>query len=242
LYPQGDPNRISDPAIAHDSVPQSGQIVGVRQRLFLTEEVQAPINSKDSALVRLSCIDDDAQGQPLEILWDKELDARILSEEAWDSIARRGFDPGRQFSAFRTLAERMNQEPNLQVQLYLDIQRSAGDTSAESEIIRRFVYEFKTSQWPDNAPIPEIFYDPRALESNRANRAALHAKCIVVDGHKVFVSSANFTQYAQERNIEIGLSLRSHQVALRITNYLEELVECKKLCPAIRATGLNTKR
>ena len=75
-------------------MPLPGQIVGVRQRLFLTEEVYVPVNSKDSTLVRLSCVDDDAQGQPLEVLWDKELDARILSEEAWDSIARRGFDPG----------------------------------------------------------------------------------------------------------------------------------------------------
>jgi SNF2 family DNA or RNA helicase len=66
----------------------------------LTDEVRKRINTKDSTLVRLSCIDDDAQGQTLEILWEKELDNRILSDEAWDSIARRGFDPGSQFSAY----------------------------------------------------------------------------------------------------------------------------------------------
>ena len=100
MHPQGGHDRISDSAIAHDSLPEPGQIVGVRQRLFLTEEVNAPVNSKDSTLVRLSCIDDDAQGQPLEILWEKELDTRVLSDEAWDAIACRGFDPGSQFSAY----------------------------------------------------------------------------------------------------------------------------------------------
>jgi phosphatidylserine/phosphatidylglycerophosphate/cardiolipin synthase-like enzyme len=53
----------------------------------------------------------------------------------------------------------------------------------------------------------------------------------VVDDQEVFVSSANFTEYAQERNIEIGLSLHSQQVALRIITYLAELVELKKLRP-----------
>jgi WD40 repeat protein len=34
------------------------------------EQVVTSTKSGDSALVRLSCIDDDNQGQPLEVLWD----------------------------------------------------------------------------------------------------------------------------------------------------------------------------
>ena len=33
----------------------------------------------------------------------------------------------------------------------------------------------------------------------------MHAKCVVVDGARAFVSSANFTQRGQERNIEVGV-------------------------------------
>jgi hypothetical protein len=53
-----------------------------------------------SALVHLSCVDDDAQGQPLTVLWDHEIDARIVTAEAWDSIAARGFDPAEHFAAY----------------------------------------------------------------------------------------------------------------------------------------------
>ena len=35
--------------------------------------------------------------------------------------------------------------------------------------------------------------------------SSLHAKCVVVDGLRALVSSANFTQRGQERNIEVGV-------------------------------------
>ncbi len=80
--------------------PQVGQVVSVRQRLFLVDATVPPVNPGDSTLIRLSCIDDDAQGQPLEVLWDRELDGRIITAEDWDSIASRGFDSPRRFAAY----------------------------------------------------------------------------------------------------------------------------------------------
>ncbi len=63
--------------------PQSGQLVRVRQRQYFVEEVTPPRAEDDSTLVRMSCLDDDAQGQPLEVLWEKDLDPLILTAEAW---------------------------------------------------------------------------------------------------------------------------------------------------------------
>ncbi len=80
--------------------PQSGQIVRVRQRQYVVEEVTPPGAGDDSTLVRMSCLDDDAQGQPLAVLWEKEVDPEILTAEAWQSIASRGFDPPDLFSAY----------------------------------------------------------------------------------------------------------------------------------------------
>jgi SNF2 family DNA or RNA helicase len=80
--------------------PNLGQIVAVRQRLHLVENTVAPTRPGDSTLVRLACVDDDAQGQSLEVLWERELDRQILSGEAWDSIAARGFDPPKKFAAY----------------------------------------------------------------------------------------------------------------------------------------------
>jgi SNF2 family DNA or RNA helicase len=83
-----------------DFAPQIGQIVEVRQRRYLVEQSVPPLNGGDSTLVALSCVDDDAQGQQLEVLWERELDAQVLSAEAWDQIASRGFDPAGKFAAY----------------------------------------------------------------------------------------------------------------------------------------------
>ena len=71
--------------------PAAGQIARVRQRLYLVENSVPPQRAGESTLVRLSCVDDDAQGQPLEVLWEREIDPEIITGEAWDSIAKRGF-------------------------------------------------------------------------------------------------------------------------------------------------------
>jgi SNF2 family DNA or RNA helicase len=86
--------------IGSQVLPHVGQIVALRQRLYLVEQVVDPVEAIDSTLIRLSCVDDDAQGQPLEVLWERELDTRILSVEAWESIAARGFDPAQHFAAY----------------------------------------------------------------------------------------------------------------------------------------------
>ena len=54
----------------------------------------------DSPLVRLSCVEDDALGEQLEVLWDTEVDARVVDGANWQAIASRGFDEPRLFSAY----------------------------------------------------------------------------------------------------------------------------------------------
>ena len=80
--------------------PVAGQIVRVRQRQYLVEEVVPPGAGDDACLVRMSCLDDDAQGQPLEVLWEKEVDSERITAESWQEIASRGFDPPKLFSAY----------------------------------------------------------------------------------------------------------------------------------------------
>ncbi len=155
-----------------------------------------------------------------------------LFRRARKSVIVVGYAVSKGRDVFRALAERMDQELDLHVRFYLDIQRPVGDTSADGEIIRRFMSRFATTQWPEGIRLPEVYYDPRALAMERNDRAALHAKCVVVDDKEVFVSSANFTEYAQQRNIEMGLCLRSEQVAHRITAYLAGLAGSGKLCQA----------
>jgi SNF2 family DNA or RNA helicase len=81
-------------------IPQTGDIVRVRARQYLVEGIELAPNPTDSALVRLSCLEDDSQGDPLEVLWDREIDARLISGANWEQIASRGFDAPRLFSAY----------------------------------------------------------------------------------------------------------------------------------------------
>ncbi len=72
-----------------------GDLVQVRSRRWLVEEVVRPETPNQSPIVSLACADDDAQGQSLEVFWDYELDYRILEEEGWRDLAAKGFDAPR---------------------------------------------------------------------------------------------------------------------------------------------------
>jgi SNF2 family DNA or RNA helicase len=93
--------------VAHviDIPPNPGEIVRVRSRRYLVEGVERPKRgTADQSLVRLSCLEDDAEGEPLEVLWEKEIDARRMNEADWSKLARGEFDPPRWFAAYyRTL-------------------------------------------------------------------------------------------------------------------------------------------
>ncbi len=45
-------------------------------------------------------MEDDAQGQALQVFWERELDARVLGEASWEAVTQRGFDQPRAFSAY----------------------------------------------------------------------------------------------------------------------------------------------
>jgi SNF2 family DNA or RNA helicase len=80
--------------------PSTGELVQVRSRRWLVEEVVPPDKPGQSPLVRLACADDDAQGQTLDVFWDYEIDRFILKEEGWQDLAAKGFDSPRHFAAF----------------------------------------------------------------------------------------------------------------------------------------------
>jgi superfamily II DNA or RNA helicase len=75
----------------------TGQLVRVRTRHWLVEDV---LSSSTGSWLRLSCVDDDAQGDSLEIIWETELDGQVLDAEAWARIGQKGFDDTRHFAAY----------------------------------------------------------------------------------------------------------------------------------------------
>jgi phosphatidylserine/phosphatidylglycerophosphate/cardiolipin synthase-like enzyme len=133
---------------------------------------------------------------------------------------------------FEPLASRMDMVPELRVIFCVDIGRQYGDTSPDSEIVRRFATDFRARHWPWSK-LPEVFYDPRSLVASGPLRASLHAKCVVVDREVALVTSANFTEAAQHRNIEAGVLIRHRGMVERIASYFEGLRTASRLlaCP-----------
>jgi phosphatidylserine/phosphatidylglycerophosphate/cardiolipin synthase-like enzyme len=131
--------------------------------------------------------------------------------------------------AFEVLARRMDSRPALHVTLLLNIQRKRGDTTASDQLVRRFADHFWKTDWPGSSH-PSVFYDPRALDLE-GRGGVLHAKAVVADDEAVFVTSANLTEAALDRNIELGVLIRDRAFALTISGYFRSLIDRDLLKP-----------
>ncbi|MCY4673800.1 MAG: DISARM system phospholipase D-like protein DrmC [Bacteroidetes bacterium] len=148
---------------------------------------------------------------------------RQLFRKARQRILVIGFAIHQGKSVFKTLGERLDSDDAVAVTLCLNIERSRGDTTLRQDIIRRFATEFVRDAWP-GVRLPKVYYDPRSLAPSGRTASSMHAKCIVIDGEEAFVTSANFTEAAQERNIELGLLVDSSIIARRIENHFTTLI------------------
>ena len=131
--------------------------------------------------------------------------------------------------AFETLARRMDAVPTLNATVLLNLKRKHGDTSSADQLVRRFADRFWTIEWPGRSR-PRIYFDPRALELDGPG-GVLHAKAVVADGEAVFVTSANLTEAALDRNIELGLLVRDRTLAASISSHFRGLIERGVLTP-----------
>ena len=124
--------------------------------------------------------------------------------------------------AFEVLARRMDEKPDLRVTLLLNIQRRRGDTTAAKDLVRRFADRFWKTDWPGSSR-PSVFYDPRSLDPEPGG--VLHAKAVVTDDEAVFVTSANLTEAALDRNYELGLLVRDRALAATLSSYFQTLID-----------------
>jgi phosphatidylserine/phosphatidylglycerophosphate/cardiolipin synthase-like enzyme len=157
---------------------------------------------------------------------------RTLVEQAISEVLLVGYAVFQGKRLFERLASRMEETEDLRVWLCLDIARKQGDTSASSEIVLRFARDFKNNHWPGKR-LPELLYDPRSLSDSWDKRSSLHAKCVVVDRRVALITSANFTEAAQQRNIEAGVLVRYPLFVERLVGYFEGLRAAGQLacCP-----------
>ena len=155
---------------------------------------------------------------------------RRLFEKARERVLAVGFAVHQGKAVFDVLAKRMDRDEVRQATLCLDVRRQPGDTSMDSQLILRFAQNFVENEWP-GARMPRVYYDPRSLAPSGRTASAMHAKCVVIDGLEALVTSANFTEAAQTRNIELGLLIEDSLVPRRIEEHFDSLIRDGHLEP-----------
>lgn len=124
---------------------------------------------------------------------------------------------------FEPLAKRMEEVPGLRVLLFLNVPFPGGSDFDFDAAARDYYREFLKKNWP-SAVAPELYYDPRSVAPKADERAVIHAKCVVVDGHAALVTSANFTEAAHARNIEAGVVVHDAGFAEALERQFTSLV------------------
>jgi hypothetical protein len=133
---------------------------------------------------------------------------------------------------FKSLAERMDSMLDLQVTFLVHIGREGKDTTIEKDLVAQYARQFVSDNWPGQR-LPDMYYDPRGLQTAAAMRSNFHPKCLLVDGEEALVTSASFTMAAQKKNVEVGVKIKAPILVARLRTYFLSLVErgdLKRVC------------
>ncbi len=108
--------------------------------------------------------------------------------------------------------------------MFLNIQRPFKSNLSEILLLKNFAQDFRRDIWPGQR-LPKVFHYPQSLAQEAGSRTCLPAKCIIVDHNQLFITSANFTEAAHERNLEAGTLLVDPVAARTMHSQFEMLVE-----------------
>lgn len=135
---------------------------------------------------------------------------RRLFEGAQQSVILAGYSFDHAEKVLEPLASNMEKR-ELEVLFFVNIKQAETKVAPQAYLVEQ-LGGFIEKNWPFGPPLPRLYFDKRALEPGPPY-ASLHAKCVVVDDARAFISSANFTQRGQERNIEAGVLIHDPRFA-----------------------------
>ena len=151
---------------------------------------------------------------------DTSVVVRQLLSEARQSLWISTYSIFNGQEVFLPIEEAWSVRPELEVVLILNI-----PPNEDAAPVEKYAWSFWKYHWPWTRK-PAVFYDPRGPEKTPATPACQHAKCILVDGVTAFITSANFTESAHERNIELGVLFRDNpRVVESIRLKFESLIQ-----------------
>ena len=171
--------------------------------------------------------------QHLELVWsgplapqaahrDTGVVMRQLFRQAQEHVLIGGFRFDAGADLFQPLHQAMETR-GVTAEVFLDIEGNARTASEGPAFARKRIDEFFDKNWPFEGKRPAVFYDPRTAVPGPP-WASLHAKCVVVDRRWSLVTSANFTNRGQTRNIELGVLIDDANFAHQITTQWQALL------------------
>jgi phosphatidylserine/phosphatidylglycerophosphate/cardiolipin synthase-like enzyme len=158
---------------------------------------------------------------------------REMFERARRSVVIAGFSFDHTEQIFAPLHAVMR-EHGVRVRMFVHVAQDAVRESDAESALRTLLTNQARHLWPFGPPEPDIFHDARVLD--RSEWLSLHAKCVVVDERETLLTSANFTERAHERNVEMGVHVLDMDFAGRVAAHWHSLVVAGLMIPLSRTT------
>ncbi len=139
---------------------------------------------------------------------------RDLFEGARERVVLAGY-------SFRDAAEvlgplhRTMKDHGVDALFFIDVDQPSRPIPDPERSLQDQLQAFIDDNWRFGPPYPQLYCDRRALYPGPP-WSSLHAKCVAVDGKRAFLSSANFTNRGQQRNIEAGVLIHDPTFAAQL--------------------------
>lgn len=149
----------------------------------------------------------------------------LCVERLFDEAERTVIVGGYTFDRAEILAplHRAMKERGVSVMIFMDIEGEAQTHEGADAFATAQIDRFFQDVWNFGLPKPDVYYDPRTAAPGPP-WASLHAKCVVVDDKKSFITSANFTDRGQSRNIEVGVLIDDVHLSEQVAGQWRQLV------------------
>jgi phosphatidylserine/phosphatidylglycerophosphate/cardiolipin synthase-like enzyme len=151
---------------------------------------------------------------------------RALFEEAKNDVIVTSYVFSHCRELLAPLATKLDQQSDFKVRFIVDLSHQRKATEEPMPVVaNRFKTKFLADYWSSKRE-PEFWHDPRVFtEKDKSLSGVMHAKAVIIDHEVALVTSANFTEAAQNRNIEAGVIVRQRCQVARLRNYFEGLIE-----------------
>ena len=110
----------------------------------------------------------------------------------------------------------------VEAEFFVDLKQGAGAPPISEREAQSHIKSFLAENWPFGAPFPRFFVDDRVLRGGVYT--SIHAKLVVVDERQTFITSANFTSRAMERNLEAGVFIDDVNFAKTVVSQFRQAV------------------